>query len=260
MSNKDYEPINLEQSNFYRHELQGYEVDNILNVFNGFVEAVNGRINDGKEATVYLCKPTAESWTSGLVKHKYLAAKMYKANKFRGFENDRSYRNFDKFKDKRLAKVMKKKSKKGQKAFRNHWIESEWDYLNLLHDAGVNCPKPYALYDDGILMSCFLEAEVAAPRLIDCMLTNAEAEVVLNDIINDVKLMAENNIVHGDLSAYNILFNGVQHCIIDIPQAVDIRITPDAYNLFQRDLQNLQKYFNRYDLEVPVAALLQEVF
>jgi serine/threonine-protein kinase RIO1 len=33
---------------------------------------------------------------------------------------------------------------------------------------------------------------------------------------------------------------------------VDIRLVPDAYNLLQRDLINLGKYFKRYELEIPV--------
>jgi RIO kinase 1 len=249
MSFKNYEPIDLSRSAFYRHELQGFEIDNILNVFAGFVARVIGRINDGKEATVYLCEPVSDNAD---IQHPYLAAKMYRANKFRHFENDKSYRNLGKVKDKRMAKAMRNKSHRGQSEFRKHWIESEWDYLSLLFDAGVKCPKPYHWYDDGILMSCNITPEGPSPRLVDCKLERETASQVLDAILVDVETMVDHNMVHGDLSAYNILFDGTDHCIIDVPQAVDIRLVPDAYNLLQRDLINLGKYFKRYELEIPV--------
>ena len=256
MSFKDYEPIDLSSSDFYRHELQGFEIDNVLNVFAGYVERVLGRINDGKEATVYLCEPVAGNTA---IKHPYLAAKIYRANKFRHFENDKNYRNLNKVRDKRMAKAMRNKSNRGQSAFRKHWIETEWDYLNLLFDAGVRCPKAYSWYEDGILMSCDVTPEGPTPRLVDCKLDEATASPLLEAILLDVEIMTENNIVHGDLSAYNILFDGKRHCIIDLPQAVDIRLVPDAYNLLQRDLINLGKYFKRYNLEVPVDDLMRRL-
>ena len=249
MSFKDYEPTDLSRSDFYRHELQGFEIDNILNVFVGYVARVIGRINDGKEATVYLCEPAPDNAD---IQHPFLAAKIYRANKFRHFENDQSYRNLGKVKDKRMAKAMRNKSNRGQSAFRKHWIESEWDSLSLLYEAGVKCPRPYHWYDDSILMSCDITPEGPSPRLIDCKLEQHTAKQVLDAILVDVVTMVDHNLVHGDLSAYNILFDGTDHCIIDVPQAVDIRVVPDAYNLLQRDLINLGKYFKRYELELPV--------
>ena len=260
MSFKEYEPFDLAKSPFYIHELQGYEIDNILNVFCGFVEKVVGRINDGKEATVYLCSPDPESLAQGRIDHQFLAAKMYKANKFRSFENDRSYRNLNKIKDRRMAKAMRNKSSRGQKAFRNHWIDSEWRYLNQLYDAGVQCPKPYSHYDDGVLMSCSMDQQGPAPRLVDCRLTDEQAKNLLGGILDDVTTMLQEDIVHGDLSAYNILYDGQTHCIIDVPQAVDIRTSANASELLWRDLVNLGKYFSRYDLEIPIESFMGSLY
>jgi serine/threonine-protein kinase RIO1 len=51
----------------------------------GLITEVIGRIGDGKEATVYLC--TAHE----SVGVEYLAAKVYRAQKFRAFRGGRAY-------------------------------------------------------------------------------------------------------------------------------------------------------------------------
>ena len=146
MSYKDYEPVDLARAGFKIHQLEALEKDNIENAFAGYVAEALGQINDGKEATVYLCRG-GEITDGG-----YLAAKMFKARVFRSFNTDRNYRNFSKHRDKRMAKAMARRSKKGEAAFHKHWIASEWRYLNLLFDAGVRVPKPYAQSNDGVLM------------------------------------------------------------------------------------------------------------
>ena len=260
MPYKDHEPIDLAAANFVVGQLEGFEKDNITNAFAGFVDEVLGKINDGKEATVYLCRADADAIASGTVDQPYLAAKMYRARKFRNFENDRSYRNFDKMRDKRLARAMRGKTRKGQRAFHGQWIESEWQSLTRLWELGVRVPRPYLHYADGILMGYIGTDAGPAPRLINCRLDDSTAGILLAAILDDLKLMIEGNLVHGDFSAYNILFDGERHTIIDVPQAVDTRVSPDAYNLFQRDLINLEKYFSRYHLTVPVDELMHRYF
>ena len=62
---------------------------------------VVGMINDGKEATVYLCRarPSAEA--------EFVAAKMYRARKFRAFANETTYINPEKIQDRRMAKAIR---------------------------------------------------------------------------------------------------------------------------------------------------------
>ncbi len=85
MSYKDYEPEDLARANFKFHLLEGHEKENIKIAFTGYVSEVVGRINDGKEATVYLCKAEPHLGV------EYLAAKIYRARVFRAFNTDRTY-------------------------------------------------------------------------------------------------------------------------------------------------------------------------
>jgi len=102
------------------------------------------------------------------------AAKIFKSRKFRNFDNDRGYRNFGKMRDRRAAKLMRGRSKKGDQVFHRHWVTSEWNMLQQLHHLGVRVPAPIAAYEDGVLMEFIGTDEGAAPRLINCHIDEPE--------------------------------------------------------------------------------------
>lgn len=260
MVSKDHEPFDLIGGGYKIHQLEGLEAGNIESAFTGYVSEVLGKVNVGKEATIYLCRTDDTLLQRGVVSEPYIAAKIYRARQFRNFDNDHSYRSFDKMRDRRLAKSMRGKSKRGQRAFHNHWIDSEWRNLKRMFDLGISVPRPYLHSADGILMSYIGNESGPTPLLVNCRLDEAVAARLLESILADVVLMVENNLIHGDFSAYNILFDGSKHTIIDVPQAVDARVSQDACNLFQRDLINIDKYFSRYGLSVPVEAMMRKYF
>jgi len=64
-------------------------------------------------------------------------------------------------------------------------------------------------------------------------------------------------IVHGDLSAYNILWWQGEAIIIDFPQSVDLYKNPNAPRLLARDLQNLVRYFSKQGVDCSVLDLME---
>jgi RIO kinase 1 len=54
--------------------------------------------------------------------------------------------------------------------------------------------------------------------------------------------------VHGDLSAYNVLYWERPVKLIDFPQAIDPRLNPDARAIFYRDVERLCQYFAQYEV------------
>ncbi len=251
MSYRHYEPVDLARAGFKIHQHQGLEKDNIENAFAGYVDEALGKINDGKEATVYLCRG-GESTDNA-----YLAAKVFKARVFRNFNTDRSYRNLGKHRDRRLAKAMKKGSSKGERAFHKEWIASEWRYLNALFDAGVRVPRPYARSEDGVLMEFIGDADGPAPRLVNCQLEGEALKACADRLYADVEIMMSMHIVHGDLSPYNILYNG-EPVIIDVPQAMELDFASNAFSMAQRDLSNLDVYFEKRGVETGFVELLYQ--
>jgi RIO kinase 1 len=64
-----------------------------------------------------------------------------------------------------------------------------------------------------------------------------------------------NNVVHGDLSAYNVLVHRGSACLIDFPQAVDPRTNTDACSLLFRDVENLCRHFEKFGVEADATRL-----
>lgn len=254
MTYRDYEPVDLARAGFKIHQLEGFEKDNIENAFAGFVLEVIGKINDGKEATVYLCRAGEGA------DFEWAAAKIFKPKNFRHFNTDKSYRNFGKMRDRRQAKHMRGKSERGQLGFHKHWVKSEWQMLTRLQRLGVRVPRPISQYDDGVLMEFIgTAAEGAAPRLINSHLSAEELALTADQLYRDIETMLRDGIVHGDLSPYNVLHDGHGPVIIDVPQATDVSATPEAYAMMQRDLSNLERYFEKQNMEVNFMELLRNL-
>ena len=75
-----------------------------------------------------------------------------------------------------------------------------------------------------------------------------QARAVFDRVLGYVELWLAHNVVHGDLSAYNILYWQGQAKIINFPQAVDPRFNSNAFTLLTRDLENVCHAFERYGL------------
>ena len=69
--------------------------------------------------------------------------------------------------------------------------------------------------------------------------------LMFNRLIRNVELFLACNLVHGDLSAFNVLYWKESFKIIDFPQAVDTVGNLDAFGFFARDVQRLCQYFGR---------------
>ena len=61
--------------------------------------------------------------------------------------------------------------------------------------------------------------------------------------------MVQAGIVHGDLSAYNILAQGDRLVVIDLPQIVDLIGNLNGMDYLQRDCANICTWFRAHGLE-----------
>ncbi len=65
--------------------------------------------------------------------------------------------------------------------------------------------------------------------------------------------MARHGIVHGDLSAYNLLTAGDRLVVIDLPQVVDLVGNPRGQDFLLRDCANVCAWFRRRGLKHELA-------
>ena len=87
--------------------------------------------------------------------------------------------------------------------------------------------------------------------LKDVRLTSVEAETLFDRLLDNVQLWLAYNIIHGDLSAYNVLYRGERDApmVIDFPQAIDPRFNTNAFRFLSRDIENLGRYFERFGVQ-----------
>jgi len=206
-------------------------------------------VKGGKEASVYLCTPQRA------VHHKrpYLAAKVYRPRMLRNLRKDHLYRegrtDLDiegrTILDDGMLHAMRQKSAYGQELLHTSWIGHEFKTMQILHEAGVDVPTPYASASNAILMDYIGHPDLPAPTLNTVRLDADEARRLLDRVLWNIERMLAKNRVHGDLSAYNILYWEGQISLIDFPQAIDPQENRNGYRIFARDVARICEYFAR---------------
>jgi RIO kinase 1 len=205
----------------------------------------------GKEASVYQC---LSSDTAG---EQYLAAKVYRPRKFRQLRNDSLYRegrpHLDdeghEIHDGRALHAIHNRTKFGMQLLHTSWIEHEFQTMRLLCEAGADVPQPFVSSNNAILMSYIGWDDAPAPTLNTIRLERQELQAVFDSVIKNVEIMLDKHCVHGDLSAYNILYFEGKIFLIDFPQAVNPEENRNAYAIFQRDILRLFEFFQERGMD-----------
>ncbi|MCD4674045.1 MAG: hypothetical protein K8R77_15385 [Anaerolineaceae bacterium] len=204
-------------------------------------------IKGGKEASVYLCSGNETTGVS------YLAAKVYRPRRFRNLRKDHLYRegresldeNGHIITDDGMQYAMRKRTEYGRQLLHTSWIEHEVKTMQIFEQAGADVPAIFASGNNAILMSYVGEAEMAAPALNEIDLDPAEARQLFERVLANIEIMLAHDRVHGDLSAYNILYWDGEIILIDFPQAVSPKENRNAYLIFQRDVTRVCEYFTQ---------------
>ena len=204
----------------------------------GVVDEVLSRLKSGKEADVWLVRQRDE----------VLCAKVYKDRNFRSFKNNSGYKEGRAVRNTRTQRAMDRGSKFGQAAAEEEWKSAESDALHRLHAEGVRVPAPVLFYEGILLMRLVLDADgQPAPRLIEAQLTPEQASQAYTDLRGQVVKMLCCDLIHGDLSPYNVLLGAEGPTIIDFPQVVSAAQNSTAESFFTRDVENLRKFLGDFE-------------
>ncbi len=210
-------------------------------VEDGLVDEVISQLMSGKEATVYLVRCGEE----------IRCAKVYKDAVKRSFKKAAQYQEGRKVRNSRRGRAMEKGSKFGRKQQEEVWQNAEVDALYRLARAGVRVPQPYGCFDGVLLMDLITDDEGnVAPRLNDVSMSADLARQDHAEVMESIKLMLCEGIIHGDLSEFNVLVDDYGPVIIDLPQAVDASANNNAEAMLTRDVRNMTEYYGQYAPEL----------
>ena len=223
----------------------------------GWITEVLHAVKSGKEATVYCAKAYPNRGAD------FFALKVYAPLAQRNFRDAAVYqegRTGRKTNETRAMRAMRKKTAKGRGMQFGSWLEHEFATLQTLHAAGADVPEPKATSVRAVLLEFIGEGDQAAPPLHSVRLAKEEAQPLFAQAMRNIELMLACDLVHGDLSPYNILYVAKKLCVIDFPQAVDPRFNNNARALLERDVTNVCRYFQRQGVTADPVQLTEELW
>src|SRR6185295_1121875 len=217
----------------------------------GLVDAVMRQLMSGKEAMIFVVRCGED----------IRCAKVYKDANLRSFRQSVDYTEGRKVKNSRRARAMEKGSRYGRKAKEEAWQSTEVDALYRLAAAGVRVPRPYDFVDGVLLMELVTGGDgEPAPRLNDVEFTAEQARAHHHTLMMQVVRMLCAGVVHGDLSAYNVLVGSAGPVVIDLPQAVDAAGNSHAGSMLERDVANVTTYLGRFAPELLTTEYGKEIW
>ena len=210
----------------------------------GLITDVLRIVKTGKEASVHLCR--ANRSTTG---EDLLALKAYHPLDRRDFRDESIYRDGEWIKERRIRAALEKHTKFGRVVQGGIWVGREWETLRALSDSGLPVPRPIASTEDAILMTYLGDVDTSAPQLRSLRPDADEARDLFEQLLRAVEHMLYRNVIHGDLSAYNVLVWDGQAVVIDLPQTVDPRKNRHGPALLERDVRRICDHFARLGVD-----------
>jgi RIO kinase 1 len=214
-------------------------------------------VKSGKEATVYCCQAHPSTGA------ELLAAKVYRPREVRSFKNDAVYQQGRVIgggrPDRRLQRAVRNKSRKGRQEQFADWVSQEFQCLRRLSAAGADVPRPLGCSGSAILIEYIGDRHAPAPQLVHVTLAQGEVRPLFARILRNVEICLACDLIHGDLSAFNILYWNGDVKIIDFPQSVNPHVNRNAFSLLVRDLENVCQYFAAYGIEADPYRLVRQV-
>ncbi|XP_023663201.1 serine/threonine-protein kinase RIO3 [Paramormyrops kingsleyae] len=200
----------------------------------GILENINGCISTGKESVVFHAD-------GGSLEEKAVPTecvlKVFKTT-LNEFKNRDKYIKDDyRFKD-RFSKLNPRK-------IIRMWAEKEMHNLARMKKAGILCPEVVILKKHILVMSFIGLDHVPAPKLKEVKLGAEDMKGAYYQVLQVMQqLYQECNLVHADLSEYNMLWHDGKVWLIDVSQSVE-PTHPHGLEFLFRDCRNVSTFFQK---------------
>lgn len=189
---------------------------------------IHSLIKEGKESVVFSGQGKDGDW---------VAIKVYRTEAM-------DFRSISKYLlgDPRLGKIQRKR-----RNFIYAWCKREHSNLKKAFEEDVKCPEPITYSDNILIMSFIGKNNSPSPRLIDIDLDKPQK--IYKKIIKNMRKLAQSRLIHGDLSAYNILLHNEEPVLIDFSHGTTPK-NPIAPELLKRDVKNINSFFTKIGIRV----------
>lgn len=231
---KNKEDFRVIEEVFDRLTIQG-----ILRLYKrGVIDELHGVVNAGKEARVYWGLDPAGIELA--IKIYYTHTADFRKGMMKYIQGDPRF----------------KRIRKNPRSIVYTWNQKEFSNLQLCKEAGVNVPKPIDFYRNILVMTFIGYDGIPAPLLReeDPQEPAAFYELILDEM---QQMWQKAGLVHGDLSEYNLMVFEEKPVVFDVSQAMLI-IHPMADMLVDRDIQNINYYFQKLGVETREKGELKE--
>lgn len=198
-------------------------------IHRGVFDALYGAVSTGKEANIFCALDKRGNYVA--VKIYRIATSDFKTM-YRYLVGDSRFRTF----------------RRNRRQIIYTWVSREFKNLQRAHEVGVPAPRPINFENNVLAMEFIGEHGVPYPRMKDSPPRNPKA--TFEKLLDAVeKLYREAELVHSDLSEYNVLV-GPEPILIDFSMATDTA-NPMSNELLLRDISNLVNYFRKLGVETP---------
>ena len=207
----------------------------------GVIDEIVRPLKSGKEASIHLV------WAGG----RLCAAKVYKERTERSFHNRSAYTEGRQARSSRQQRAIDRKTNYGKASLEEAWKEAEVNTLRLLQSHGVRVPEPVAFIEGVLVMHLVEDADGGpAPNLSQLKLTPYEAQQIHTQLLEQVVRMLCAGVIHGDLSAQNVLIGVNGPTIIDFPQSFSAAHNQQAQRLLERDIESITTYLRHLGAKI----------
>ncbi|MBR9690515.1 serine protein kinase RIO [Candidatus Woesearchaeota archaeon] len=201
----------------------------------GHFEELKSPVSIGKEANIF---------TATTKEDKDIIVKVYRlqtCNFNKMYDYIKSDRRFEGLKKQRRKVIF-------------NWVTREYQNIMKAREAGVRVPTPISVKDHVLLLE-LIGDKTPAPKLKDVVVgKNLE-----DKLIENMKKLYNNGLVHGDLSEFNILVHNDLPIFIDFSQGTTSN-DPNYDEYWQRDIKNIARFLNKSGIDVTEEELKEKVF
>src|SRR3989344_4884366 len=148
------------------------------------------------------------------------------------------------------------KIKKAKRSIIFSWAQREYRNLLKAREANVSVPTPFTFSNNVLVLEFIGEDGYIAPKLKDAVPKNPKE--FFDKIIINMKKLHKANLVHADLSAFNILNYNEKPVFIDFSQCTTLE-SSRANEYLERDIRNVCNFFKKIDLNVDEAKVKEQI-